>query len=96
MNGISHIRRGHFSLNYSARQKVQSSQHASEPQALPSHNLVLMVSTFYIAPTLLLVGIALATHLKRKLKLGRDIQKLSHVASLERVLILKPRENINS
>ncbi|MBW4652526.1 MAG: hypothetical protein KME20_05715 [Kaiparowitsia implicata GSE-PSE-MK54-09C] len=96
MNGLPHIRRGYISLNYSARQKMQSSQPASEPQALPSHNLFLMVSVFYIAPTFLLVGIGLATHLKRKFKLSRDIQKLSRVASLERVLSLKPMENINS
>ncbi|PSN13216.1 hypothetical protein C7293_16855 [filamentous cyanobacterium CCT1] len=96
MNELPHIKRGYFSLNYSARQKMQSSQPASEPQVLPSHELLLMVSVFYIAPTILLIGIGLATHLKRKFKLGRDIQKLSHVASLERVLSLKPKENINS
>lgn len=96
MNGISHIRHGYCSLNYSARQTMQSSQPASEPQSLPSHNLVLMVSIFYIAPIALLVGIGLAAHLKRKLKLSRDIEKLSHVARLERILNLKSGKKINS
>lgn len=95
MNDLSHIRHGYFSLDYSARQKIQSSQPASEPQALPSHNLMLMVSVFYIAPTVLLVGIGLATHLKRKLKLDRDIEKLSHIAKLERILSLKSDKKIN-
>ncbi len=96
MNSLSHIRHGYFSLDYSARQTMQSSQPASEPQSLPSHNLMLMVSVFYVAPTVLLVGIGLATHLKRKLKLDRDIEKLSHVAKLERILSLKSDEKINS
>lgn len=96
MNGSSHIRHGYFSLNYSARQKMQSSQPASEPQSLLSHNLLLMVSVFYIAPAILLVGIGLATHLKRKLRLSRDTEKLSHVAKLERILSQKPDKKINS
>ncbi len=96
MNGLSHVRHGYFSLNYSARQKMQSSQPASEPQPLPSHHLVLMVSVFYIAPTTLLVAIGLATYLKRKFKVGRDIEKLGHVAKLERILSLNPGEKINS
>lgn len=96
MNDLSPIRHGYSSLNYSARQTMQSSQPASEAQALPSHNLMLMVSIFYIAPIALLIGIGLATHLKRKLKLGRDIEKLSHVAKLERILSLKSGKKINS
>ncbi|NJL49743.1 MAG: hypothetical protein HC929_22845 [Leptolyngbyaceae cyanobacterium SM2_5_2] len=94
MNDLSHIRHGYFSLNYSARQTMQSSQPASEPQALLNNNLVLMVSVFYIAPTVLLIGIGLTTHLRRKLRLGRDIEKLSHVAKLERILSLKPNEEV--
>ena len=96
MNGLSHVRHGYFSLNYSARQKMQSSQPASEPQPLPSQNLMLMVSAFYIAPTTLLVAIGLATYLKRKAKVGRDIKKLSHVAKLERIFSLQPDKKINS
>ena len=96
MNNLSHIRHGYFSLNYSARQNMQSSQPALEPQILPSHNLMLMVSVFYVAPTILLVGIGLATYLKRKLKLGRDIEKLSNVAKLERILSLKSDKKVNS
>lgn len=96
MNDLSHIRHGYFSLNYSARQTMQSSQPASEPQSLPSHSPMLMVSVFYIAPTVLLVGVGLVTHLRRKLRLGRDIEKLSHVAKLERILSLESNERIKS
>ncbi|PSN79869.1 hypothetical protein C8B47_09375 [filamentous cyanobacterium CCP4] len=73
---------------------MQLSQPASEAQ-LPSPNSMLMVSVFYIAPIAVLVGMILATHLKRKLKLGRDIEKLSHVAKLERILSLKSGKEIS-
>lgn len=96
MNELSPIRHGYFSLNYSARQKMQSSQPASEPQSSPSNNLPLMISAFYIAPMTLLVAIGLSAYLKRKAKVGRDIKKLGHVAKLERILSLKPGEKINS
>lgn len=92
MNDLSHSRHGYSSLNYSARHKLQSSQPASEAQTLLSHNLMLMVSVFYIAPTVLLVGIGLATHLRRKFRQRRAIEKLSHVAKLERILSLKARQ----
>lgn len=96
MNDPFPIGHGYSSLNYSARQKIQSSQPASEAQVLLSHNLMLMVSIFYIAPTVLLVGIGLSTYLSRKLKQGRAIEKLSHVAKLERILSLKSGKKINS
>jgi flagellar biosynthesis protein FlhB len=90
------IRHGHSSLNYSTRQNMQSSQPASEPQSFPSHNSMLMVSIFYIAPIALLAGMVFTKHLKRKLKLGRDIAKLSHVAKLERIFSLKSGKKVNS
>lgn len=95
MNHLFSVRHGYSSPNYSARQKMQSSQPASEAQALTSPNLMLMVSIFYISPIALLIGIGLATHLKRRLKLSRDIKNLSHVAKLERILSLKPGKKIN-
>lgn len=56
MNDPFPIGHGYSSLNYSARQKIQSSQPASEAQVLLSHNLMLMVSIFYIAPTVFAGG----------------------------------------
>lgn len=96
MNEILNVRLGSFSQNYSARQQMQSSQPASEPQSLLDNNLPLMVSIFYIAPITLLIAIGLTTYLKRKFKVGREINKLGHVAKLERILSLKPSEKINS
>lgn len=101
MNEILNVRLGSFSQNYSGyqksgHQKIQSSQPASEPQSLPGNNLPLMVSIFYIAPITLLIVMGLTTYLKRKLKVGKEIKQLGHIAQLERILSLKQSEKINS
>jgi|GEM_PF-5565335 hypothetical protein len=94
MNGTASIGYHHFSSNDSIHQEVPSSLPIEGNQRLAENHLVLMISIFYIAPITVLIALILASYFKQKLNFKREINRLSQVATLERILQIRANNKV--